>query len=53
MAKDRNPKELAYMEKRKAQGLTHKEVGEQFGMSKSHAHRLIKSKREADEDCKK
>lgn len=37
-----HPKEVEHMRKRKESGLTYRELGPEFGVSKSHAHRILK-----------
>lgn len=41
-----NKKRIDHMQKRRAQGLTHKELGEEYGMSRVHAGRLLRKNEE-------
>lgn len=36
-----HPKKIEHMRERLKQGLTYRELGPEFGMSKSQAHRLV------------
>lgn len=42
----------AHMSRRKGQGVTYRQLGSEFGMSKSHAHRIVRA-HEPDEDHKR
>lgn len=35
-------KRRAHMQRRRSQGVTYRDLGDEFGMSKSHAHRTVK-----------
>lgn len=41
-----HPGRIKHIEKRRAQGMTHKELGEEFNMSRQHVGRLLRSKAE-------
>jgi len=44
-----HPKKVDQMLRRRTQGLTHRELGEEFGMSHTHAGRLLRANKEKGE----
>lgn len=45
-----HPKRVDHIARRVANGLTHKEAGEEFGMSRQHVGRLLRKKKDNDYD---
>lgn len=43
-----HPKRIDHMARRRGQGLTHKELGEEFGVSRQHVGRLLRKNSDKD-----
>lgn len=46
-----NPKRIEHMARRREQGLTHKELGDEYGVSRQHVGRILRKNSKKDDSC--